>query len=111
MKVMYVAGKYRADSWNGVYENILHARQEARKLWLAGWAVICPHANTYFMDGAGGETDGIFLAGDLELIRRSDAIYMLEGWKDSVGAKEEYELALELNMPIYYEGEIDLHDR
>ncbi len=105
MKVIYVAGRYRGESWNEVWENIIHARTEARKLWLQGWAVICPHANSIFMDGKEGETDGVFLNGDLEIIRRCDAIYMLDNWKESSGAKEELRLAVSLGLEIIYEGD------
>lgn len=101
MKVIYVAGAYRANSWNGVWDNIMHARTIARQLWVDGWAVICPHANSIFMDGE--DTDGVFLTGDLEILRRCDAIYMLDNWKQSEGARGEYKLAEELGLEVYYE--------
>ena len=41
---------------------------------------------------------------DLNLLRRCDAIYMLNGWEQSLGAVEEYEFAVNtLKMPVYYE--------
>ena len=101
MKVIYVAGAYRSNSWNGVWENINHARTVARRLWLEEWAVICPHANTIFMDGE--DTDGVFLKGDLEILRRCDAIYMLNNWKGSEGARGELELATVLDLEVYFE--------
>ena len=105
MKVIYVAGAYRADSENGVFENIMHARREAQKLWHLGWAVICPHTNTMFM----GETkpDLIFLAGDLEMLKRCDAIYMLSGWDTSEGAISEFDQAARDGLEIYYEEDSD----
>ena len=101
MKVIYVAGAYRANSLNGVWDNIMHARAVARQLWIDGWAVICPHANSIFMDGE--ETDGLFLKGDLEIVRRCDAIYMLTNWEQSEGARGEYELARNLDLEVYFE--------
>lgn len=103
MKVIYVAGKYRGKSWNEVWENIMHSRTEARKLWLQGWAVICPHANSILMDGAKGETDGVFLEGDLEILKRCNAIYLLKGWEGSEGAKDELGLAQKEGLEILYE--------
>lgn len=103
MKVIFVSGRYRADTENGVYENIRHARTEALKLWHKGWAVFCPHTNTAFM---GGNDDLMFLEGDLEILRRCDAIYMLKGSDYSIGAIEEYKLAKELGLEIYQEGEL-----
>ena len=101
MKVIYVAGKYRANSPNDMFNNIMHARDAARILWLKGWAVICPHANSIFMDGC--HTDKMFLKGDLEIIRRCDAIYMLNNYEASHGALVELELAQELGLEIFYE--------
>ena len=103
MKVIYVAGRYRAETDNGVWENINHARTEARKLWYKGWAVICPHMNTAFM---GGDNDELmFIEGDLEIVRRCDAIYMLDGAHLSLGATEELKLAIELGLKKYFECE------
>ena len=103
MKVIYVAGRYRADSDEGLYQNIQHARTEARKLWMKGWAVICMHTANAFMSG--NEGDLVFLEGDLEILRRCDAIYMLDGSSLSLGAIDEAVLARELGLEIYYECE------
>ena len=102
MKVIYVAGCYRADDINGVLGNIIKAREASRKLWLRGWAVICPHLNSCFMDGT--DTDKIFLDGDLEILRRCDAIYMLNGWEKSTGAKNELKEAGKNGLEIIFEG-------
>lgn len=106
MKVIYVAGKYRDESESQIFENIMHARKVALQLWKRGWAVICPHANTVFMGFVGDERDGsnIFLLGDLEILKRCDAIYMLNNWRASSGAKGELELAKKLNLEVYYEA-------
>jgi hypothetical protein len=101
-KVIYIAGKYRDGTINGVWENIQTARTAARKYWLMGYAVICPHLNTMLMDGE--DTDNLFLEGDAELLRRSDAIVMLSGWEESAGAKSEHELATKQGKEIIYEG-------
>ncbi len=102
MRVIYVAGKYRGQSENEVYENINHARAAARKLWLEGWCVITPHLNSAFM---GGMSDADrFLQGGLELVRRSDAIYMLNNWAASEGARAELKEANRLGLPVYYES-------
>ena len=37
----------------------------------------------------------------------ADAIYMLEGWTSSVGAKKEYGYANSLNLKIFYEVRYD----
>lgn len=103
MRVIYVAGAYRSKSLNKIWENINHAMRQSRKLWLAGWAVICPHANTAFMDEM-PKTDDMFINGDLEILKRCDAIYMLQGWENSVGATGEFNLAMELGLEVYFEN-------
>jgi len=80
----------------------MHARRAAVKLWREDWAVICPHTNTMFMGSRLG--DKMFLDGDLEIVKRCDAIYMLRGWTDSIGAKRELEVAVENNLEVRYEG-------
>ena len=104
MEIIYVAGRYRADSENEVFENIMHARREAEKLWREGWAVICPHTNSIFMGSRLGGDDK-FIEGDLEILARCDTIYMLTGWVESVGARQELELARSLKLEVIYEQE------
>jgi len=102
MKVIYISGCYNAKTINGIYENIQKARDEAIKWWKKGqFAVICPHLNTAFMDGA-CETS-TWIEGDLELLKRSDIIIMLKGWELSEGANKEFEEALNLGKEIIYQ--------
>ena len=103
MRVIYVAGAYRADSENGVWENIMHSRREAVKLWQKGWAVISPHCNSIFMDGEGDAN--VFLEGDLTILKRCDAIFMLNNWDSSEGAQEELRQARRDGLEIYFEEE------
>jgi len=102
MKVIYIAGKYRGETESEVFNNIIKARAAAQRFWRLGWAVICPHTNTAFM---GGEDDSKFLEGDLELLRRCDAVYFLSGWYESEGATFEHRLATQMGKEIYYEEE------
>ena len=108
MKVIYISGPYRSDGWNGVWENVMRARDVARKLWRKGWVVICPHTNTIFMDGPDlpGET---FIRGDLELVRRCDAVFLLPNWERSEGARIEWQHAESLGKDIY-QDEKDVPD-
>jgi hypothetical protein len=97
-QVVFVAGAYRGAGWNDVWNNCMIAREHARKLWLKGYAVICPHANSIFMD-APDIPDATFLDGDLEILSRCDYIYLLPGWRNSVGARGEYKFAVEHGIP------------
>jgi len=98
-KVIYIAMPYRADTINGILHNIARARDVAESLWRLGFVVLCPHLNTAFMDGA--IPDEAFLRGDLELLRRSDAVFTGPGWDESEGAIAEVNLATSLGMPVF----------
>lgn len=68
----------------------------AARLRVAGFEVIDPAENF------GGRTDlprETYLRADVILVAQCDGIAMLPGWQESRGAKLEYLLARELNMP------------
>ena len=100
MKVIYVAGKYSASTWSGIEDNIRKAEAAALKLVAAGWAVICPHKNT-----AHWEVYDFFLwiDMDLEILRRCDAVFMLDGFQQSEGAMREFAEACNQKLEVYYE--------
>lgn len=106
MKVVYVAGPYRAPTEYGVAQNIRRAEELALRAWRAGAAVVCPHKNTAFLGGACA--DEVWLAGDLELLRRCDAVLCVPGWWGSRGAAGEVALARALGLPVFEEfGEFE----
>ncbi len=100
MKLIYVAGPYRAASEWQVTINIREAEEAALALWRMGYAVICPHKNTAFFGGAC--PDEVWLAGDLEMLARCDAIYPLPRWGDSAGARAEVAEAARLGKSILW---------
>lgn len=69
-------------------------------LWNLGWAVICPHTMSI---GMGAVEERTIMDGDLEFVRRADAIMLLDQWHHSEGSQAEYELAASLNKDIYFE--------
>lgn len=97
-EVVFISGPYRGD----VKKNIAHARAASVRLWKAGFVPLCPHLNSANMDGEC--PDEVFLEGDLELLRRCDSIYMLEGWHRSSGSKAEWDESVTRRMMHYYEG-------
>ena len=101
MKIIYVAGAYRAKSEWELCQNIEASRQASARLWAQGWAVISPHMNTAHFGGIC--PDQSFLDGDLEIIKRCDAIYMLKGWEISSGSVTEHKLAMDIGLDIFYE--------
>jgi hypothetical protein len=100
MKVVYVAGPFRgANSWE-IEQNIRRAEALALDVWRMGAAVICPHANTRFFQGAAD--DEVWLSGDLEILSRCDAVLLTPDWERSAGAMEERETALNLGIKVLY---------
>ena len=99
MKVIYIAGPFRgASSWD-IEQNIRRAESLALECWRSGYAVICPHANTRYFQGAA--PDEVWLEGDLELLRRCDAVLTTDNWKASKGACAEVNEAMERGIPVF----------
>lgn len=101
VKLVYVSGKYR-DPRGPYYikQNIRIAEDVGIDLWNMGYAVIVPHKNTEFLDGA--IDDPAFIAGDCEMIKRCDVMVIIPNWRTSAGALVEIKTALECKIPVFY---------
>lgn len=100
--IIYIAGPYR--SKYGVFGrilNILRARKLAKKVWASGFYAICPHLNSALMDGIC--PDEQFLEGDIEILKKCDAILMIDGFEKSSGAINELISAREIGIEIIHE--------
>lgn len=101
MKVIYIAGPFRGKNHWEIEQNIRRAECLALEVWRLGAAVICPHTNTRFFDGAAD--DSVWLSGDFELLRRCDAVLLTPDWIKSTGARAEAEYADLCRIPVFYE--------
>ncbi len=102
MRVLYISGPFSdPDPVHGITRNILQASEAALLAWREGWAVHCPHKNCAGFQHAAGIPYETWIEGDLEFVRRSDAICMVGHWTTSQGACREYLLAREIGIPIY----------
>lgn len=99
MKLVYIAGPYRAATPWGVEQNIRAAEDVAVRVHKAGMFAVCPHANSRHMEGIAD--DAHFLAGTLEMMRRCDAVLLVPGWEKSSGSRAELEEAKRLNIPVF----------
>ena len=104
--VAYISGPYRSDTIWGIKQNIDKAELCALVYWKKGYAVICPHKNTAFLDGV--ILNDEFIEGDLEFLQRmdpakGDTIVMMLDWKKSAGAVIEHDEAQGLGLRIAYE--------
>lgn len=102
--ILYISGKYTAETYEERQENIEIARKVAYSFWQKGFTVICPHANTANFDDCYGGDLGHdrWIKGDLEILLRCDAIVMLYEWEQSAGAKAEHAFAIAMGIPVYY---------
>ncbi len=100
MKLVFVAGPYRAASEWEVEQNVRRAEALALQLWQLNLAVICPHKNTARYGGA--LPDQVWLDGALEMAQRCDAVVCVDGWETSAGARGEVGAAQTLEIPVFY---------
>ena len=101
MKLVFVSGPYRGKDFMDIERNIQNAQLASMRLWRQGYAVFCPHLNSAHFDGL--VPDETFLAGDIEILGRCDCIFMLKNWQDSVGARAEYQYAIEHRLEVMSE--------
>jgi len=101
MKVVYIAGPYRGGTPWDVECNIRRAEELSLRVALMGAMPLCPHTMFRYFDKQ--STDVFWLKGTLELLRRCDAVVFTPNWKDSEGARHEYEEAQERNIPRFFD--------
>jgi hypothetical protein len=84
MKVVYVAGPYRApDAWR-VEQNIRAAEEVAFEVAKLGHSYICPHTNARYFDGT--LTAQFWIDMTMQLMLRCDGVVLAPGWEDSAGS-------------------------
>lgn len=99
MRVVYVAGPFRApDGWE-VACNVFRAEDAGREVARLGAMPLIPHSIGARM--AGTETELYWIEGTLELMRRADAVLVLPDWERSVGTVGEVRAATNLGMPVF----------
>jgi hypothetical protein len=111
-KLMYVAGPI---SRGEVWLNVRLAHSAGMALLKMGYAVIVPHGSCFWGNQCLGKPPGVsympeafpagtshadWMASDLEIARRCDAVYRSPG--ESGGADAEVALARELGLPVFH---------
>ncbi len=106
LRVIYIAGPFRASTPWDQEQNVRRAEETALAVWKMGAVALCPHAMTrFYQDSA---PDEIWLAGMMTLVERCDAILMTCDWRESSGSVAELETARRCGMPVWYADEMDL---
>ena len=99
MKLIYIAGPYRAQTTWGIAQNIHRAREAGALVASFGAYPVIPHSNTAHMDGVAD--DALWLGGTLELMRRCDGVVFCRGWMSSSGSVAEHNEAKRLNIATW----------
>ena len=104
MKVVYIAGPYRAKTPWKTSANIRAAGEVGLKYSKMGYAAIGPQMNTAHMDGE--LPDQFWLDSTMALMKKCDIVVMMKNWKESEGARNEQKEAIDSCMEIVYDDGI-----
>lgn len=100
MKIIYVAGPYRAKSPWEVELNIRKAEEYGLEVGKLGAVPLIPHTMYRFYQGQ--LTDDFWLQGTMLLLRRSDAALFIPGWEGSRGSLDEHADCTLREKPYFY---------
>ena len=99
--MLYIAGKYRAPTKEGIEENIEKARAVSVRMAVLGYLWHCPHMHTAHYDDDLPEWSlDEWLDLDYRYLDIADGILMMDGWEESEGAKKEHERSKKMGLPI-----------
>jgi len=111
MKVICVVG--RCHDARGAYfalSNIWKAQETMGHIWFMGGIPFYPQGASLLLEGILGVPQERFLQGNLELVRRADAVYAMESFAKSPEAQLMVEEALKLSKPVFYKAkELDTY--
>lgn len=109
MKLIYIAGPFRAPTLFGLTQNVSSAEQWGLEVALNGHMPVIPHANTWKMYGSAPEE--VFLEGTKLLLTKCDGAIFIPGWAVSSGSVGEHELCQDLKIPWLSLSLVDTHER
>lgn len=105
-KLIYVSGAITPTKENPhIKTNIRLLHLASVRLFMAGFSVYCPAVAWFHDPGAYGEAWQVIMEMDFVILKRCNGVYMLSNWKDSRGSVLEHDYALELKLPVFYQGE------
>ena len=101
MKVIYIAGPFRAKTAWEIECNVRRAEEAAAMLVMRfGLMPLIPHANTRYFHGMGSD-ESFWLEGTMEMMRRCDGVYLIDGWEASSGSRAEKAEAEGRGIPVF----------
>ena len=100
MKLVYVAGPFRAPTPWGVEQNVRRAEEWGlRVAKVPALVPVIPHSMFRYYDGQGH--DDYWLAATLAIMERCDALLLVPGWESSAGSRAERERAIEAGLIVF----------
>ena len=109
MKLVYIAGPYNAPTPWDVEQNVRRAEELALGVaWISNeskipFGPVCPHTQSRFFAGQLDEQYWIKLT--MEMMRRCDAVLLVDRWEKSSGTLGEIEEAGRLEIPVFQDLE------
>jgi hypothetical protein len=97
---IYVAGPYRAATAWEIEQNVRRAEEDGLEVAKLGAAPLVPHAICRFFHGQVSEE--FWSQATMALMRRCDAILLVEGWVNSEGTREEKATADREGIPVFF---------
>lgn len=79
----------------------MRARSWAIAVWRSGAVALCPHLNTYHFELDAGLPGETYYEGDLVLLGKCDAMFVIPGSETSKGVKLEREFCESQNIPVF----------
>lgn len=99
-RVVYLAGPFRDPDPAVMVARTRAAQRMAVAVAQCGCAPYVPHANLGYAYGLIDEAEAARF--NDAILRRCDAVLLLPGWGESVGARHELDLAKRLGMPVFF---------
>ena len=107
-KRIYVAGSYNADNVVKVLNNIKRGTQVCVELLEKGYVPFCPWLDFGFHWYSDKLTIEDYYRYSIGWLEVSDCIYILKNSENSKGTQAEIKKAIELDIPVLYEGKDEL---
>lgn len=98
---VYIAGKLN-DGVENYIENLSYMLKEAEKVRKLGFSVFVPGMDFLLGVVAGDLKYEDYFINNIEWLKVSDCVYVLDNWHNSNGTKEEIKIAKELGIPVFY---------
>lgn len=100
IKLIYIACAFNAPTDFEMQLNVTAARQAGYQIAKLGFYPVMPTVNTSGFQAANNIE--FWYEATIELMRRCDAVYVVDGWHNSTCVKGEIKEATLLEIPIYF---------